>query len=335
MKRKWQVYAMLALLAVLIVDNKTAQNAIADGLQLCLLTLIPALFPFLLLSSLLAAGISAINIPGGGFIEKMLRIPRGSANIFFLGLLGGYPIGAKCICQAHKEGRLSGENCRRMLGFCSNAGPSFLFGIGLTLFPEKKYCWYVWLIQILSAMITGIITPGGDRDAIAPARNNNLKPGTVLRQSIATMAMICGWVICFRVALVYLHKWILIWFQPLLQTCLGGILELANGCCELKHIDDIGNRFVIFAGLLAFGGLCVAMQTTDLAQEAKVDTGGYLPAKACQAGVAVILSALIFPGHIGIKPSWLLFTLVPVICYPIFLGTNQKNHAGIHQLIGV
>lgn len=335
LKRKWQKYPLLALLALLIVDNQTARQGVTQGLEICFVTLVPALFPFLILTGLLTAQLSSIAFPGSRAVEKILRIPAHSAGFFLVGLLGGYPIGAGCICQARKDGRLSAENCRRMLGFCSNAGPAFLFGMGLTLFPHIRYCFAIWAIQLLSALITGMLTPGGTRETVLPGPETSAKHGGVLRQSIAAMATVCGWVICFRVAITYVDKWVLGNLPPVLQAAIGGILELANGCCALKNIADTGSRFVLFSGLMAFGGLCVAMQTADLARDAHLDLGIYLPAKACQAGIATVLAALIYPGNVGIKPGWVLLAAIPIVCYPIFLGTKCKKITGIYQPVGV
>ena len=78
------------------------------------------------------------------------------------------------------------------------------------------------------------------------------------------MATVCGWVVLFRVLLAFLKRWIF-WILPAaVQVAVTGILELSNGCCELLAVTDVSARFCICSGILAFGGLCVTMQTVSV-----------------------------------------------------------------------
>lgn len=270
-------------MAVLILDTKTGLQAASQGVILCLQTLIPSLFPFFLVSGLLTSALAGTRIRP---VEKLLRIPAGSGGIFLTGLLGGYPVGAQAIAQTHASGQLPTPDARRMLAFCSNAGPSFLFGMGIFIFREVGYCWLLWGIHILSAVLVGILTPGSSRERIRPG-HSSLTVSAALKNSVQTMGLVCGWVVIFRVILGFCQRWFL-WLLPQTgQVVFSGLLEVANGCCRLPEIRDPDLKLMLCAVFLGFGGLCVALQTVSVA--GKADTTLYLPGKLCQSAVSFLL----------------------------------------------
>jgi len=152
-------FAALGLL-LLILDAKTGLKGANEGITLCLYTVVPALFPFFVLSALLTSSLTGGKNRLFGLLGKLCRIPEGSEILLATGLLGGYPVGAKSVAQAWEKGWLSQEDARRMLGFCSNAGPAFLFGMLSQVFRNTKALWVLWGIHILSAVITARLLPG-------------------------------------------------------------------------------------------------------------------------------------------------------------------------------
>ena len=123
---------------ILILDPNTAVRSASDAIALCLKTVVPSLFPFFVLSSMLTSALissrSIILQPIGRFC----RMQPGTESILLMGLLGGYPTGAQITAQAWREGTVDHRQARRMLGFCCNAGPAFLFGICGSLFPATR-----------------------------------------------------------------------------------------------------------------------------------------------------------------------------------------------------
>ncbi len=278
--------AALAM-AVLILDTKTALAGGTAGVQLCIHVLIPSLFPFFLCSNLLTANLAGRNIPLLRPLGRLLRIPAGSESIVLVGLLGGYPVGAQAVAQAKDSGALSGQDARRMLAFCSNAGPAFLFGMGAQAFPEIWVCWALWLIHIISALLVGALTPGGSEERACIRHTNSMTVPDALKRSVLTMGLICGWVMIFRILLGFLQRWFLWLFPETVQIVLSGFLEIANGCCSLTQIGNTGLRLQLFGVFLGFGGLCVALQTKSVA--GSVETALYLPGKLAQTAISLLL----------------------------------------------
>ena len=324
MKRKLTVIISFCSMVFLILDTRTVLYGASEGIILCLKTVIPALFPFIFLSVPLTAALLGSRLPQ--LFGKLLRMPQGCESLWLVGILGGYPIGAQCIAQAAEKGRISPSDARRMLCFCSNAGPSFIFGIGMGLLGEFRLCLLVWLIQLLSSIAVCILTPGKPDQPQALPSSALPSLSASLRRAITTMAMVCGWVLLFRIVIEVLAKWIL-WPLPVMPKILCfGMLELANGCHALMELESAALRFILFCTLLSFGGLCVAMQTFAVTANSGVDATWYLPAKMCQAACSFIISSLaahfLFPGELIVRPSWVFLSIILSLSYGLALRKN-------------
>ena len=146
-----------------------------------------------------------------------------------------------------------------------------------------------------------------------------------LPKATATMGMICGWVVLFKILLRILQKWILTFVPTTAQVLLSGILELSNGCTALAAVENRAHRFILFSVFLAFGGVCVAMQTASVAPDNK----WYLPSKiaqsACSGILSILAAGLLFPGEMNIYPMALIFCGTLLFLYPVSLRKFRKK----------
>ena len=280
--------AGLAMLA-LILDSKTAFSGASEGISICLQAVIPSLFPFFFLSSILTGNLQGHIHPVFKPLNTLLGIPCGAESIWLTGILGGYPVGARCVSQAYQNGRLSRNEAGRMLGFCSNAGPAFVFGMTASCFPSLLYPCLLLLIQIISSLMTGILLPGKQYSKPYLAEKRLVTWHEAMHHAVQAMGNVCGWIILFRVILSFCERWFL-WLLPSsLQVFLIGILELSNGILSLHRINSVPLRWILCSGMLSFGGICVIMQTQSV-------TGGlpilyYLRGKILQSLISTGLSA--------------------------------------------
>ena len=319
--------------AALILDSKTATQAGFDALQLCYRVLIPSLFPFFVFSPMMAGGnFGRVLRP----LARLLRLPDGAESILLVSFLGGYPVGASVTAQYCRSGMLTKEDGRRMMAFCSNAGPSFLFGVGAQIFPSVWYCWTLWLIHILSAILVGTMTQGGSRYVIRNT-NRNIAMIDAVKNGIQVMANVCGWVMIFRILLRFCDRWFLWLFPKPISIFFSGLLELANGCASITALSQIGMRMVFFSAIIGFGGCCVWLQTKSVSEG--VDISAYLPGKLTQAAISTLLTTFAQPAlpqpDRFYPPRWIIVICCLMIAgYGIF-QQKKKNKAGNPTLIGV
>ena len=315
------------LLLVLILDGKTVISGAVDGIEICLFTVIPSLFPFFVITGMLTGSLGGAKIPGTSWISKACKIPQGSESIFLLGTVGGYPMGAKAISDTYRQGKISKNTAHRMLGFCSNCGPSFIFGICTSFFANVMCGWLLWGIQILSAILTGMILPGGNK---AFDKQQNFKKTTIdqaLKSSLQAIAKVCGWVILFRVFLTVQNRWVLRMLPKFLKTLIIGLQELSNGCIELNTVENVCARFVICSTMLTFGGLCVILQTKSVTED--LGLGLYFPGKCIQTGISTLISLIVSRLYFGERIQCLPFLVIAAASITTGLFLLKRKNSSI------
>ena len=98
----------------LIFRGDVAADAIRQGLRLCANTLIPCLFPYLVLTSLLTKFQNS-----EGYIHRALAAlfqisPSASATVL-IGNVGGFPTGAAAVAALYQEGKISRTDAEKLL----------------------------------------------------------------------------------------------------------------------------------------------------------------------------------------------------------------------------
>lgn len=283
------IFSVIGFL-ILILDSRTALEGGIAGVRVCLMQVIPSLLPFFVLSILLGASFTGADIPLLRPIGKLCRMPKGSENLLLIGLLGGYPAGAQSISQAYQSGQLNQRDARRLLGFCNNAGPAFLFGIAAMVFEYAWLPWALWLIHICSALLTGILLPGSSASSVRLPSGKPMSLPDALQIAVSILSKVCAWIVIFRIIQAFLEKWLLWLFPTEIRVMVIGVMELANGCIALPGIADLGLRAVLCSLFLALGGLSVTMQTLSVAAPLSLDL--YIPGKCMQVGISSLLTLL-------------------------------------------
>ena len=313
-------------MAFLILDTKTVIYGAQDGISLCLQTIIPTLFPFIILSNALINILLGKKIHFLHSIGKLCNIPDGADSILLLGFLGGYPIGAKITTQTYTSRSVTKQGALRMLAFCSNAGPAFIFGILSTIFLNKKISWYLLITHIISAIIVGIILPRSKNSICKMPLSKQSSFQAILKDTTKTLSQICSWIIIFRILICIFEKWFFCYLSIEFQVILSGLLELSNGCISLSMLPSDEMKFIYASGMLAFGGLCVLMQTAAVVQELGCKT--YFLGKVLQTLFSILISIIIlpiiFPETELLTYKTAIFILIILILMLLYLVYRKK-----------
>lgn len=310
---------------ILILDGKTALEGAHAGIDLCIKAVVPSLFPFFLLSVLLTSSIYGSDISVLKILGKICSVPEGTETILLAGFLGGYPVGAQSVGASYTSGRITKQDADRMLAFCSNAGPAFLFGMVSQLFSDPNVPFFLWGIHIGSALLVATLFPGKPGGQIITPEGNTITLSGAMQKTISVMGTVCGWVVLFRIIITFLDRWIL-WILPTVaRAILIGMLELSNGCCELATISNPQLRFVVCSVMLAFGGACVTMQTQSVASGLSMIS--YLKGKLMQTLFSLILSTAVVL-KIG------MISAVLILLLAVYIQKMQKR-SGNSTAVGV
>ncbi len=323
--RSLLAWGTIAGILILILDSKTALSGAKKGLDLCIQTVIPSLFPLLVLSGTLVGLLSGLSIPILRPLSHLCGIPAGEESLLIAGLLGGYPVGAKCIAESYHKGELSSKEAERLLAFCNNAGPAFIFGMCGTLFTNQYIPWILWGIHIFSAVLVAKILSGNNYTNTEKKKFDIPSSSKGLSSSVRVMGTICGWVILFRTVIAFFQKWIL-WMVPIeVSAAIVGILELSNGCIYLHQISDFSVRFILCSAMLAFGGLCVTMQTISVTVGLSLQN--YRSGKILQTIFSLLFSFCFVYG------GWVSLLLALVVLFVICFETKNISSIPIRNRV--
>ena len=311
------------LFLLLITHTDKAVAGVTEGLTQCLQVIIPSLFPFFFITCWLNSKLLGSTIPFLGGIRKLLKLPDGSESLLLMGFLGGYPVGAKTISDAYEKNAVSLETAHILLGYCNNAGPSFIFGICHILFSSSWLPWVIWGLQIVSALITALLLPRPTQTSCTNHAAINLSVSSALQKSIIITATVCGWILLFKVLLAFISPFAL--FRRS-KYVFSGILEISNGCLLLTDLFPLSLRFLFFSAFLSLGGLCVYLQTVSAVSS--TGTGLYLTGKCIQCAVCILItipvSVLIFHELPFSVPAMLAITLSCIIVILILFRKSRK-----------
>ena len=296
MKQSVPLLAVLAAAALLLLRPEAASQAVGDGLALCANTVIPALFPFFAVVSLLlqlglAGSLQGLCAP---FMGPMFRLRGVCALPLLTGLLGGYPSGARTAADLCRQGLLTRREAELLLGFCDNCGPGFLLGyVGAGILGSARAGAYLFLIHVCSALLVGMVLCRlcGDRGSALlgsslPARVIPFPQALTAAVSgaLASTLSICAFVVLFRVLAA---------LPPVrLPAPLLGVLEMVTGTAALAP-GRAG--FIAAAVMVGWGGLSVHCQAMAVAAPAELSFRWHWIGKALQAALSGLLAAALWP----------------------------------------
>lgn len=300
MKKRRRTDVCLVLCAILIwflADAARVRAAAAEALILCGSSVVPALFPFLAVSSLLVAlGFGEWLSPWfSGLMGPLFRLPGQAGSALLLGLIGGYPIGAQTAAGLYRKGLLTESEAERLLTFCNNSNPVFLISVlGAGVFGSVRAGVWLWLIHVGAALLTGLLFRGGGKRPAGGRVSRNIPcraislPGAfvgAVRESAGGMLSVCAFVVFFYVLAKPLSA-----AGEHLGPALVGAVELFS-LTPLLTADRFG--FLLAAGCAGWGGLSVLCQTAAVLEGSGLPLRPCLLGKLTQASLSVLLAALL------------------------------------------
>ena len=277
---------LLGVMALLLICSADAAQAVRDALALCAQSVVPALFPFFVASSLfIDLGCAAVlGRSLAPVMHRLFGVSGAGATAFLLGIIGGYPVGGRTAGELYRSGQCEREECERLLAFCNNAGPSFILGIaGLGCFGSVRVGAWLYLIHVGEAVMVGLLFRSTSRQMGRPEKTETPRWADALIQAVRGGAMsmvnICAFVVFFLVILRLFSR-----FTGIQHGAILGIVEMTNGILRLAN-DRRG--FIWAAGLLGWGGLSVHCQTAAVLSGSGLSLKRYFIGKALQAAISM------------------------------------------------
>lgn len=317
----------LIFVICLVIFSNSNLTATANGLKLWANNVVPSLFPFFVAVELL----SQTNIVYylSKLLDKIMRplfsVPGCGAFPFIMGLISGYPVGAKIVSNLYLNKSITKNEAERLLCFTNNSGPLFILGtVGISFYANSTIGAILLLTHILASitvgMILGIFARKKENKNYLNSNSNSLNKKNDLRiselgevlgnsilNSIKTILMIGGFVVIFSVIISILQKTkILVFIAGIVSDSLGfnkdlvlgfltGIIEFTNGLSIISsiHIKEISINIILSSFILGFGGISITLQVLSIISKSKLSIKKYILGKFLHGLIAALYTFLI------------------------------------------
>lgn len=320
----WPWLLLLLGAGALLRYPEAASGGVAQGLRLCGSRVIPALFPFFVLSRL-AVG---LGLPQGGFrterwMRRLFGVGGGCLSPLLVSFVGGYPVGVATLTGSYEQGAVTKEEAERALCFCNNSGPAFFAGIvGPLVLGSLRDGLALYGIHCLCAILTGILLASPATGFLRIRRTPRQSHPSLLDAiggACASLLQISGLILFFSVLLSLLQAvGVSRLLPPLAQGLLLGSLELTTGIMQLQGPAAL----VPCAFLMGWGGLCVHLQGMSLWRAAGLRPKGYFSAKLLHG----LLSALFAAAYRNpTAPLALAGPILVLACAAVLPGIRKKR----------
>lgn len=261
-------FLLMLLILLLLSYPGTAALAVGQALKLCGAQVIPALFPFFVVSSLLLQQPSArfLSLPLVPAVRLCRIQNRQAPLILLLSWLGGYAVCAKAVGTGLKNGSLSPSEARLLLLLGTIASPGFTVGaVGGLLLHNTAIGWMLFAAclcaNVLVAFGMSLFVPPQYTDSAPPCGQSAFTLPQAVAAGSYNCLEICGCVVFFRVLLALVTE--ILPLPDFGQAVLAGLLEVTTGCSLLAGQSG---AFAIYgcAGALSLLGGSVCLQIAFL-----------------------------------------------------------------------
>lgn len=130
MNKRALTILVFSFLLFLIIFSSSNIIAVKEGLLIWCNSVIPSLFPFFIATELLNYTNLAQAL--GKMLNKIMRplfnVSGEGAYALIMGIISGYPVGAKIVLDLYQNGKCSKDEAERLLAFTNNSGPLFIIG---------------------------------------------------------------------------------------------------------------------------------------------------------------------------------------------------------------
>lgn len=309
----------------LIIFSKANLEAAKSGLTLWFNSVVPSLFCFFVATELLSHTfvVSWLGKILNKLMKPLFNVPGEGAFALVMGIISGYPTGAKIICDFRKNNICTKEEGERLLAFTNNSGPLFIIGtVGISMFYDARTGFLLLLTHILACLTVGILfrfwkynkhysnTLISNKQISTDASINFSNFGEILGKSIMnsihSLVLIGGFIVFFSVIISIIRSSGILNIISIFCSSIGihsrfieamllGIIEITNGIQMISTIpsSSISINIILCSFLLGFGGISVLFQVSSIVAKSDISIKPYILGKVLHGLLASLYTFII------------------------------------------
>lgn len=301
---------VLCLTALILTFPSRCLSFAADGLNLWFQKMIPALFPFMVLSGImirmnLTSSFMSILKP---VLKPVFRLKVNCLYAIFMGFLCGFPMGAHVTAQLYERNRVSKKEASFLLAFCNSIGPVYfvsfvlptiginrvipalfgMYGIPLLYGLFLRYFLYERELSLQNEKLSGKAEENqtGEMSFLSALDDS-------VAAAISGITRLGGYMIFFNLLNIFPfllfsspNSWL---FAPGLCKYAGCLLEITGGIQAMAKENPV---FVLC--ILPFGGFSCIAQTYSMIQHTDLSLTEYVMHKMIITAICVFYYLFLF-----------------------------------------
>ena len=283
-------------LSIVLYSDKMSSAAL-EGLNLWMNTIVPSLFPFMVISSWLTFGFSEKPAFFDKVAFSLFGVPFRFMVLFPISILSGYPVGAKIISDLYVKKAISKDTAEHLLAFCNNPGAVFIISaVASSMLADRGAAVFLIFICVFSSLATGVLF-----NFVFPAERyseGNINTAsdtaiyTAISSAVGSILLVGGCIIFFSVIAETISLF-LSSQNPIVDTVISGLLEFTQGIKKASALTPkLG--YPIICAILCWGGLSVHLQTAAIIGNCGIDIKKYITGKAFCSATAYISAVLFY-----------------------------------------
>ncbi len=285
----------IIILFIYLTNVKNISKSVLDSLRKCYNTVIPTLFPTLLISNLLIG----INKSHDGKRGKIFDI-LGNCKIYSIhiltGMLCGFISGPKAICEDYQNKKTDEQTITNSVALSSNAGLGFIIGtVGITLYNDFKFGIYLYFSQIASALVTFLIFKRKARINYEESYTNekiNLSKIILkaVTSAIHSMLIICSFSILANAIISIITDNLN--FNYIFEVFLFSFFDFSSAIFKIQGLNNEILKLFLIGFSIGFAGISVHLQTFSVCEGCPLNKFKFFIFKLIQAILCGICSTL-------------------------------------------
>lgn len=292
----------IGFIILFALSADTCLPIVAHSVNMFLFQILPSIFPFYVAANFLTSSDLCVKAANklSPVTKKLFGLSGCSSIAILIGFVSGYPAGAKITADLYEKELITRKEAYTLSAFTNNCGPLFLIGtVGSGLLGNHKIGIILWLIHILSALLTGMIFRCRSKDQIpyhlAPGLSPSKKQGLSPCMTDAMMSMIpIGAAVIFFSAFIGIIDSLRLIPEGL--SPLTGIVEITNGISRTVSEEGLSPviKMCLLSAIAAWSGISVHIQVTGILSNAGLSSKKYFLGKIFHMIIATFITLSFF-----------------------------------------
>ncbi len=303
-----KIICLFILMAIILWNPTETCRYAFEGLTQWSTRMVPTLFPFMVLSSLMiySGADKQLGKILSYILKPFLKLTDYGIYAATMGFLCGFPMGAKVVSELYIARKITAREAQLLIAFCNNIGTAYFLGL---ILPILHILGYHSTIPFLFGMygipfLYGVLLsyrymnenkiPVTQQNTKTECMNSSTAEllSKVCMDNIQAILLLGGYVTfinAFRVifdCLPMTHN---------MAAVLGCFLEIISGIPNIYSSGLIAaSKMFWIMSCLSFNGISCMIQAGSFLEKAKLPVGHYILHKLILTGISMIYYFLLF-----------------------------------------